>query len=436
MTQHPVRFITLNPGHFHAALVHREMYPDVSPRVHIYAPVGNDLLAHLQKLVGFNSRPKDPTRWELDVHAGPDYFERFRREKPGNVVVLAGFNSAKIDAIEAAVAERLHVLADKPWILVARDLPRLANILETAESKGLVAYDVMTERYEITSILQRELVSDEAVFGKIQPGSPGDPGVFMESVHYLKKTVAGSPLRRPAEFFDVHRQGEGLSDVGTHLVDLVAWILFAGQPVPPEEVCIVNARRWPTTLSRADFQQVTGEPNFPAYLADQLRQEQLPYFCNTQVDYTVHGVHVRLDVRWDFEAAAGGGDTHLAVFHGSRSRIEVRQGREEDFRPELFIFPGSAIDLPRVYAALERRIAELQATFRGLGVLDLGSHFRVTIPAAFRVGHEAHFAEVTRQFLRFVLGRDRLPAWERPNMLSKYMVTTRGVALARDRAVQ
>ena len=80
MDQHPIRFVTLNPGHFHAALVHREMYPDVSPRVHIYAPVGNELVAHVQTLVAFNSRPSDPTAWELDVHAAPDYFERFRRE--------------------------------------------------------------------------------------------------------------------------------------------------------------------------------------------------------------------------------------------------------------------------------------------------------------------------------------------------------------------
>jgi hypothetical protein len=141
-------------------------------------------------------------------------------------------------------------------------------------------------------------------------------------------------------------------------------------------------------------------------------------------------------VLWDFEAAAGGGDTHLAVFHGNRSRIEVRQGREEDYRPELYLFPGSAIDLPRVHAALERHIAKLQPTFPGLGVIDLGSHFRLAIPAVYRVGHEAHFAEVTRQFLRYVLGKDRPPAWERPNMQSKYLVTTRGVELARERSLQ
>ena len=39
------------------------------------------------------------------------------------------------------------------------------------------------------------------------------------------------PLHRPASFFDVEQQGEGLTDVGTHLVDLVPWMLFPGQGI-------------------------------------------------------------------------------------------------------------------------------------------------------------------------------------------------------------
>jgi predicted dehydrogenase len=433
---HPLRFVTLNPGHFHAALVHRQMYADVAPQVHVYGRVGPELLAHLQRLVGFNLRTEGPTSWELEVHACPDYLERFRRDKPGDVAVLAGFNATRIDAIEAAVGEGLHVLADKPWVLVPSDLPRLERVLESAEARGLIAYDIMTERYEITSILQRELVCDQAVFGAVESGSPADPGVLMESVHYLKKTVAGAPLCRPAEFFDVHGQGEGLSDVGTHLVDLVAWILYPGDPVPPGDVCVLDARRWPTTLGNGEFAQVTGLNDFPDFLRQQLQHGRLPYYCNTRVDYTVRGVHVRLDVRWDFEAPPGAGDTHRAVFCGSRSRIEVRQGRDEGFQPEVYVLTGSATDGAHVLRALESRVAQLQTIYPGLGVSNLGSHFHVTIPAEYRAGHEAHFAQVTDQFLRYVLGRETLPAWERPNMLAKYDVTTRGVELARARWAQ
>jgi predicted dehydrogenase len=277
------RLITYDPGHFHAALVQREMYPGVSPRVHIYAPLTADLVAHLNRIVAFNQRPSQPTAWQVEVHAAPDPLQRLLAERPGNVVVFSGRNRGKIDAIQAAVAAGLNVLADKPWVLVPEDLPKLEAVLKRADEQGLIAYDIMTERFEITSMLQRELVNEPAVFGKPVSGSPDEPGVAMRSVHYLMKLVAGVPNRRPAWFFDVQQQGEGLTDVGTHLVDLVPWVLFPDQAIDHRrDLEMLAARRWPTTLSRADLQKVTGEADFPAFLAGAIRDGQLDYFCNTR----------------------------------------------------------------------------------------------------------------------------------------------------------
>ena len=115
-----MRFMTLDPGHFHAALVQKEMYPDVSPQVDVYAPLGPDLLGHLARISAFNLRAEQPTAWQMEVHTGPDYAERMLRERPGNVVVLSGRNKGKIDRIGAAVDAGLSVLADKPWILAVR----------------------------------------------------------------------------------------------------------------------------------------------------------------------------------------------------------------------------------------------------------------------------------------------------------------------------
>jgi hypothetical protein len=419
--------ITLDPGHFHAALVQKEMYAGVAPQVHVYAPLGPDLLAHLGRIAGFNNRADRPTSWQLEVHTGPDYRRRIFAECPGNVLVLAGRNAAKIDAIRDAVAAGINVLADKPWVISSVDLPKLQAVLDEADEKGLIAYDIMTERFEITSILQRELVNDPEIFGSIIPGSADHPGVFMESVHYLKKDVAGVPLRRPEWFFDNAVQGEGLSDVGTHLVDLVPWILFPSRAIDHSgEIRLLTGKRWPTVLSPSDFQQITGATDFPPFLATQLDAGRLPYFCNNRVAYTLCGVHVTLNVLWDLEAPPGGGDTHLAVFRGAHSRIEVRQGKEEGFRPELYVVPEkpSALEV-----ALQRRIAALQSSFPGIASEQRGSLFRVTIPDSYRVGHEAHFGQVTRQFLRYLSKEASLPGWEKPNMLAKYYVTTGGVEI-------
>ncbi len=51
-----IRLIVADPGHFHAALVQKEMYPNLSPTVHVYAPVGPDLADYLTRIARFNTR--------------------------------------------------------------------------------------------------------------------------------------------------------------------------------------------------------------------------------------------------------------------------------------------------------------------------------------------------------------------------------------------
>jgi len=426
------RLITLDPGHFHAALIHKQTYRGVSNKVAIYAPLGPDLLAHLSRLAQFNGRAENPTRWELEVYAGPDFLERMLKERRGHVVVMSGRNRGKIARIQAALDAGLHVLADKPWIIEPGDLPKLEKALRTAQRRGLIAYDIMTERFEATNMLQRELVRDAEIFGTIQAGSPEQPGVYMESVHHIYKAVAGVPSLRPLPFFDINEQGEGLSDVGTHLVDLVQWMLFPEQaPDWRKDIAVLAGKRWPELISREAFRRVTGEADFPENLQPWVRQDSLAYYCNNQVSYTLRGVHVRLDVLWRYEAPPGAGDTHYAVFRGSRCRLEIRQGQQEAFRPELYVVPNDAADRQAIGAALSRKLKTLQRAYPGVGLENRGAEFRVTIPDSLRVGHEAHFAQVVEQFLKYLDKPSLLPAWETPYMLAKYYVTTKGVELAR-----
>jgi predicted dehydrogenase len=429
-----VRLMTLDPGHFHAGLIQREMYPGVAERVDVYAPLGPDLFEHLKRVASFNNRSERPTSWKLEVHTSPDFFERMLRERPGNVVVLSGRNRGKIDRIAASVGGGLHVLADKPWILASKDLPALEAALSEADAKKLVAYDIMTERFEITTILQRALVNDPATFGKIIPGSEADPAVYMESVHHLMKVVAGAPNIRPHWFFDTSEQGEGLSDIGTHLVDLVQWTLFPDQAIDYRaDIRVLAAQRWPTLIPEADFRRVTGEPRFPPALSGVGAVREPPlleYYCNTLVSYAVRGIHTKLNVIWDWEAPEGSGDTHFAFYKGSRARVEVRQTRADRFRPELYVIPADGMK-PEVLSAMRSRIKALEKSYPGLGVEDRGAEIHVTIPDAFRVGHEAHFAEVTANFLKYLRNRAMLPSWERPNMIAKYYVTTTGTEMSR-----
>ena len=75
-------------------------------------------------------------------------------------------------------------------------------------------------------------------------------------------------------------------------------------------------------------------------------------------------------------------------------------------------------------------MAALCVQYPGIGLEDQGARVRVTIPDTYRVGHEAHFAQVTRQFFEYLESPERFPAWENPNMLAKILrVSTQGVEL-------
>jgi predicted dehydrogenase len=421
-----IRLMTLDPGHFHAALVQREMFPGVAPKVHVYAPLGFDLYEHLKRINGFNTRADKPTQWELEIHTGGDPLARMVREKPGNVVIIAGRNNGKIDRIKVSIEGGVNALVDKPWIINASDFPKLEATLKAAEAKKLVAYDIMTERFEITTMLQRELLNDAGVFGAMLTGSASDPAIYMESLHHLFKQVSGAVNIRPAWFFDVKQQGEGVADVGTHLVDLAQWMVFPEQVIDyRKEVNVLAGKRWPTVMTKDEFRRVTGEANWPAYLAPSVKGDKLDYFCNGSMTYALRSIHVKHDVIWNYEAPAGGGDTHVAWFKGSKSRIEVRQAQQHT----LHVIPNEARLKAEVLAALQKKVAAFQTKYPGVAVVDEGEKLRVTFPDKYRDGHEAHFAQVARHFFEYLRNPQALPAWENANMLAKYYTTTKGLEL-------
>lgn len=412
--------IVVDPGHFHAALAQKEMYDNVAETVHVYAPVGLDLVDYLTRIARFNTRAEAPTRWRIETHASGDFLDRMAREKPGDAVIFAGRNHEKIGMIARAVEAGLHVLADKPMIVRRDQLPALSEVLERAAAKGLVIQDMMGGRQEITRSLTRLLHADKAVFGEQIAGSAAEPGVAMTSLHHLMKIVSGVPNPRPPWYFDVRQQGDALADIGTHLVDRVHGTLFPDATLDPAcDIRVEAVRRWPIMLDRGQFRHVTGEMDWPGYLGDEVAGDTLAYHCNAHLDYAVRGVHVGLDMVWEWLEPAGGGDTHTEIWRGTRARIELRHGPAEGWTPQLYVVPAADIG-----AALERRIAALAKTHPGLGLERGGGEWKITIPTALRIGHDAHFRELTKGFLGRIERGEATTKAEAANLVAKYFVTT------------
>lgn len=424
-----VKLITLDPGHFHAALVQKTANPDIDSVVHVYAPGGPELDAHLGLIKQYNDRAENPTHWKEEVYTGGDYLEKMLADKKGNVVVLAGNNRQKTDYIQKAVAAEINVLGDKPMAITPANFALLEQAFAEAASKKVLLYDIMTERSEITNLLQKELAHIPAIFGEQQKGTAKDPGVVIESVHYFYKFVSGKALTRPSWFFDPAQQGEAIADVGTHLIDLVQWECFPDTILDyKKDVQVNTARLWPTPVTLSQFTAVTKKDSFPDFLkADVVKDSILQTHANGEINYTLKGVHVKMIARWDYKAPEGSGDTHYSLLKGSLANLEIKQGKEENYQPALYIRP---VKNDTAYAqALQQAIAALQSRYAGVGVEKVTNGYKVIIPQSFKTGHEAHFGEVMQRFLQY-LKAGKLPDWEVPGMLAKYYTATKALEIA------
>ena len=427
-----IRLITLDPGHFHSALVQKPMYENVDSVVYVFAPEGNDVKEHLKKIEAYNNRAEDPTNWLEEVYTGSDYLEKMLTEKPGNVVVIAGNNKLKTEYIRKSIDAGLNVFADKPMAINGQSFELLKEAFAAAKEKDLVLYDIMTERFEITTMLQREFSRLPEVFGTLQPGTPEDPSVTKESIHHYSKMVSGAPLIRPAWFFDVQQQGEGIVDVTTHLVDLVQWECFPGQVINESDIRITDARHWKTNLTPAQFEKVTGLNQYPEYLAKDVDSNgNLGVYANGEINYQIKGINAKVSVIWNFEAPAGAGDTHFSIMKGSKANLIIRQGKEENYKPVLYIEPVDKDD-KAFESDLKGAIAKVQANYPGVDVQRSGDIWTVTVPEKYHNGHEAHFGQVTEKYLEYLQNKS-MPEWEVPNMITKYYVTTKALELAKEK---
>ncbi len=431
-SQQQRHMIVINPGHSHAAAVFENQPAGLSSEVHVYAPPGPEAAAFLHSLAQINARADHPVHWQVESHISPHFLSLLQKEPAGNIAVISGRNNTKIDEILASIRAGQNVLADKPWIIDSRDLADLEAVLTLASRQELVAYDCMTERFNIAYQLQRELMRDKDVFGTPEIGSVSDPAVILKNVHSLIKFDShGHVNQRPAWFLDIRQQGEAIADVGTHLVDLAFWTLFPDQAIDyRKEIKVLHARHSPLYLTKADFQRLTGEKNWPGFLRPAIHDERLKYDCNSTALFTVRGVHAAISDRWEYESVGALSDTYLVLYRGTHATIRVRQSKLEHYIPELVLIPNSGQGTASWKAMLEKRLHGLASRYPGLTLRDSGEEIHVLIPEADRKRGGSSFDQLVAQYLKYVESPATLPAWETPNMLAKYYLTTKAAELA------
>ena len=418
--------VFLDPGHFHAALTLRERHPLVSDEVVVYAPAapgdaggGREVAEFLELLEAFNRRPERPTRWRPVVRVGVEPLARLLKERPGDVVILAGRNDRKMAHVRRLHDAGFHVLADKPWITSATALTDVRHVL----SGGARVMEMMTGRHASTSSVAERLVREPEIFGEFDTGD-AEPSIRLASVHHLEKRVNGAPLRRPPWFFDVRVQGDGLADIPTHLVDQAQRFLGARGAPTDRDADLLTARRWSTPVPRALFARVTGLADFPSDLRADVDGDALAYAGNAELAFRLRGVEVHLTTRWDLTEPPGGGDEHSATIVGTASRVRIEQSRATGFRRRLVVEPrGSG---SRIGAALGRAMTAWQPEHPGLAAVASPSGFEIQIPDGPRTGHEGQFPLVLDEFLR-AIDHGRWPDERAADTLAKYELLARAL---------
>jgi len=430
------KLVVLDPAHFHAALALKYSNPEIDKNIEVYAPEGNELNSYLATVKSYNHRPDNPTDWNLNVYTGNDFLEKMLKNYKGNTVVLAGNNQTKIEYISKSIEAGLNVLSDKPMVINYNGFKKLEKAYEDASKNRLVLYDMMTERYQITNKIQRILINSKELFGELTKGTPENPAIESESTHHFLKTISGNPLIRPAWYYDVEQQGEGIVDVTTHLIDIINYNCFHEKVINYQKNVIVNdANRYPTKLSLGDYKFSTGEKEYPDYIQKDVINDTLHVYSNGDIQYTVNGVHIKINVLWNLKAPKGSGDTHKIIVRGTKATIFILQGVDQNYNPELYVVKNANISQEDFEHKLSLILGDLQKDYAGISCEKKNEMIKIVIPDALRTAHESHFSQVVETFIGYMQNQN-MPEWESYNTLAKYYITTKALEIAKKKYIK
>ena len=120
-----------------------------------------------------------------------------------------------------------------------------------------------------------------------------------------------------------------------------------------KDIELLDANRWTTPMSKEQFKEVTGLDTYPDYLQKDVVGDTLKVYSNGDITYKLKGLYAKVSVIWNYTFPAGGGDTHFSVMKGSKADLIIRQGKEQGYKPELYIEALPGVDL----VAYEKELA-------------------------------------------------------------------------------
>ena len=305
--------------------------PISTDTAHVYAPEGPDLDDYLRKIDGYNTRTQEPTRWRTQLHTGADFLDRFAADRRGDVVVISGNNRRKTEYLSRAVAAGVHTLADKPMAIDKAGFAALDTAFATARDRSVLLYDIMTERHEITTMLQKEFSTIAPVFGGLVAGIDGRSRGHQGKRALLFQAGVGRPAQAAGVVLR-HRaagRGPGRHHHAPRRSRPVGMLPGRRSSTIARDVRVLSARALADgDQSRAIRQRDAARKRSRTILRKDVQADgSLHTYANGEINYAIRGVHAKVSVIWNFEAPPGAGDTHYSVMRGTQSRSGDPPGR-------------------------------------------------------------------------------------------------------------
>ena len=420
-----VKIIQLNPTHSHAAVVQNQQLSQVDTTVYVYSPDGSELQEYFQQIKSYKSRKDNPTRWNEVNYVGSDYLEKMIQEKKGNVVVLSGNNKIKIEYIEKSINAGFNIFSDKPMVINKDGFNRLKEIYAIAHQKGILMFDMMTERYTLINKIQKSLMQDTLFFGRMQKGTLNHPSIMESSVHHFYRGGKGN---RPSWFFDVTEQGEGIVDVTTHLIDLTMWKSLPGEIIDyTKDVKVISAEHWPVSLTQKEFSAATSKSEIPESLRTVMKDSVLEVYSNGVINYQIKGINAGVKVEWRAATPKDGNDLRSAYAEGTKATLSITQEYGQK-QPKFYAQKNENVSEEDFQSNLKKAIDNLTLTYPGITLSEESGKIEIVLPS----GLETKFDPTFKVFLDYLVKRD-MPDWEVPNTLAKYYITTTALDIVQNK---
>jgi predicted dehydrogenase len=299
----------------------------------------------------------------------------------------------------------------------------LINAYATAEKKGVLLFDMMTERYSLLNKVQKSLMQDTLLFGKIQQGTPDRPAIMESSVHHYYRGGKGT---RPFWFFDVSQQGEGIADVTTHLIDLTFWKTFPDEIIDyKKDIKVLSAKHWPVNITRTEFSKATSLSEIPESLNRYKKDTILEVFANGSINYQLKGINAGVKVEWRAATPKDGNDLRSAYTHGTKATLMISQ-TEGQKRPRLTVQKEGNISEKNFQLNLTHALSLLNTSYPGISFSAGSEYTEIVIPSDLEISRDQTF----KVFIGHLENR-KFPEWEVPNTIAKYYITTTALEMAK-----